>query len=129
MITIKNKIQIDEDVELVHEAYPGEVVQKGDWLYLIYQNQESEKVVLKLKEDELIMTRFSQPQTQMRFVSGGLAPASVPTPMGVQRMVTRSKAYQLNQSAQQLKLAYDLLMSPEADLPLASYELEISWTE
>lgn len=127
-ITIKNKIQIDDDVELIHEAYEGEVMTKGDWLYLLYQNREQEKVVIKVKDDELVMTRFSQPQTQMRFLAGGQAPASVPTPMGLQRLVTNSRAYHFDLPGQQVLVTYDLLLSPEAELPLASYELQISWT-
>lgn len=126
-ITLNNTITIDDQVELFHETYEGEVVEKGDWLYLIYQNSDKEKVVIKVKTDELVMTRFGSPQTLMRFVAGGFAPATIPTPMGVQRLVTNSRAFQLDEATQQVQISYDLMTSEEAELPLASYDLQISW--
>lgn len=126
-ITLKNTITIDDQVEIFHETYEGELVDKGGWHYLIYQNSDQEKVVIKVKTDELVMTRFGSPQTHMRFVAGGLAPATIPTPMGVQSLVTNSRAFQLDVLGQQVQLSYDLLTSEEAELPLASYDLQISW--
>lgn len=126
-ITLNNTITIDDQVEIFHETYTGEVVEKGDWLYLVYQNSDQEKVVVKIKQDELVMTRFATPQTQMRFISGGLASAQVPTPMGLQRLVTNSRTVIFSPAEQQVTIAYDLLTSAEAELPLASYNLQISW--
>lgn len=127
-IELKNTITIDDQIELFHEVYEGQVQGKGDWLYLTYRNSDKEQVVIKLKDDQLVMTRFSTPQSQMKFQANSLASATVPTPIGVQKLVTRSKSYQLNPAGQQVSLAYDLLLSPESDLPLASYDLIISWS-
>lgn len=126
-ITIQNKIQIDDDVELIHETHTGDLVVKGDWLYLIYHNSEGEKVIIKLNANELLMTRYSTPLTQLRLVAGGISTASIPTPMGIQQLVTNSRAFSLSTSQQTVLVSYDLLPSPEAQQPFASYELHISW--
>lgn len=127
IISLNNTITIDEQVEVIKEQYQGEVVAKGDWLYLIYHNAEQEKVVIKLKPGELVMTRFSQPQTHMRFVAGAKAPATLSTPLGLQSLVTNSRAFLYDRVGQSIRLVYDLLTSQEAELPLATYELELSW--
>lgn len=126
-IQLNNAIQIDDQTELIHEVYEGELVDKAGSRYLIYHNNDKEKVVIKFKAGELVMTRFGQPQTLMRFVAGGQAPASIPTPMGVQQLVTATKSLVLDDQDQKIRVSYDLLTSPEADLPLASYTLTIRW--
>lgn len=126
-IELLNNIQIDDQTELFHEVYEGEVLEKAGWLYLIYQNNDQEKVVIKIKSEELVMTRFGQPQTLMRFVKGQAAPATIPTPMGIQRLTTQTTQFQLDKEAGKLRLAYDLLTDPEASQALANYRLNISW--
>lgn len=126
-IEIKNTITIDDQVEMIREVYDCELVEKTGWHYLIYQNSEQEKVVIKIKSDEMVMTRFSTPQSLMRFVKGGVSTAHIPTPMGVQKLLTDSKTFELNSQEQLLRISYDLLMSMEHEQALASYDLEISW--
>lgn len=127
-IQLTNTIQIDDQTELIHEVYEGEVVEKAGGLYLIYQNTDQEKVVIKIKGAELVMTRFGQPQTLMRFVAGGQAPATIPTPMGVQQLVTNTRSLKRDDTAQKVQVSYDLLTSAEAKQPLATYTLTISWS-
>lgn len=124
-ITIKNQIQIGSETELIHEEYKGDLTIKGDYFYLVYQNDESEKVVLKFKADELLMTRFSKPQSLMRFTANDLALCSIPTPMGMQKMVTKTHRFDLVDDM--LHLAYELLPHVEAEQAFASYQMTISW--
>lgn len=125
-ISIKNRIQMGSECELIHEAYQGELTIKGDYHYLVYDNDEKEKVVLKFKSDELVMTRFSKPQSLMRFVANSLGVCTIPTPMGIQKMVTRSSAFQLE--ANSLRLSYQLLPYAEAEEAFADYDMEIAWS-
>lgn len=127
-IQLTNTIVIDDQTEAIQEVYEGEVVEKVGSRYLIYQNNEQEKVVIKVKPGELVMTRFGQPQTHMRFVVGGQAPATIPTPIGAQNLVTATKLLTVNDLEQKVEIHYDLLTSPEAERPLASYILMISWS-
>lgn len=124
-IAIKNKIDLDGQVELIHEEHEVVVTKKNGQLYLVYQNAESEKVVIKCQDKELVMTRFGQPNTIMRFLAGGYARASMPTPMGLQQLVTLTKSFDLRDNC--LSLTYDLLPNEEATQVFASYDLQISW--
>lgn len=124
-ITIKNKIQMGSETELIHEEHQGELVVKGDYFYLVYQNEEAEKVVLKFKADELLMTRFSKPQSLMRFVASDFGFCSIPTPLGIQKIISKTYCFVLEEN--QLQLAYDFLPHSEAEEVLASYQMSISW--
>nr|WP_156806110.1 DUF1934 family protein [Streptococcus sp. S784/96/1] len=124
-IMIKNKIQMGNEMELIHEEYEGELTLKGDYHYLVYQNEETEKVILKFKSDELLMTRFSKPQSLMRFVADDLALCSIPTPMGTQKMVTKTHRFELGQDV--LTLSYELLPHMDSKEALATYQMSISW--
>ena len=66
-IKIKNKIKVDDQVEIIEEIHECELMEKGDYTYLVHHNSEEEKVVIKLNQEELIMTRFSNPKSIMRF--------------------------------------------------------------
>lgn len=124
-IQIKNKIDIDGEIELVHEVHEADLTVKGDYHYLIYQNGEGEKVVIKFNDQTLVMTRFSTPQSVMRFEKSNFAPCSIPSPMGVQKIVSKTMRYHL--ANQNLSLSYSLLPYSEAEHAFASYELQITW--
>ena len=66
-IKIKNKIKVGDQTEIIEEIHTCEVMEKGDYTYLVHHNSEKEKVVIKLNQDELVMTRFSNPKSIMRF--------------------------------------------------------------
>ena len=51
-IKIKNKIKVGDQTEIIEEIHTCEVMEKGDYTYLVHHNSEKEKVVIKLKQDE-----------------------------------------------------------------------------
>lgn len=126
-IHIHNTIQMAGETEIINEIHEGQWTVKADCHYLVYINQDGEKVVLKMSDEELVMNRFSTPKSSMRFTQGDLNVASIPTPLGVQRLVTQTFKYNLDLSHQKLSLTYNLLSDPESPDPLASYKMVITW--
>ena len=107
-IRMKNQIQLDGQTELIDQMYDAEWTQKGDYHYLLFKNEEDEKVVLKFHDTELNMTRFSNPKTLMRFIKGDRALVGVPTPMGLQTLITDTQRYHLDLEKQIIFLDYQL---------------------
>lgn len=122
-IRMRNTIQFDEQLEVIDQLYDVEVREKGDFSYLLFYNEEKEKVVLKFHEEELVMTRFSSPKTIMRFLRDSDSLAYIPTPMGMQEFIIQTNRYQVDR--QKIELAYQL-QNQEGHL-FASYQLEITW--
>ena len=122
-IRMRNTIQFDEQLEVIDQLYDVELREKGDYSYLLFYNEEKEKVVLKFHEKELVMTRFSKPNTIMRFLKGQDSLAYIPTPMGVQEFIIETSRYELE--GQKIYLDYQL--QNKEGLPFASYRLEITW--
>ena len=122
-IRMRNTIQFDEQLEVIDQLYDVEVREKGDYSYLLFYNEEKEKVVLKFHEEELVMTRFSNPKTIMRFLKASDSLAYIPTPMGMQEFIIQTNHYKLD--GQKIELAYQL--QNQEGQPFASYQLEISW--
>lgn len=122
-IRMRNRIQFDEQLEVVDQLYDVEVREKGDYSYLLFYNEEKEKVVLKFHEEELVMTRFSNPKTIMRFLKASDSLAYIPTPMGMQEFIIQTNHYELD--GQKIELAYQ--MQNQEGHPFASYQLEITW--
>ncbi|MBP7055018.1 MAG: DUF1934 domain-containing protein [Streptococcus sp.] len=125
-IRLQNEIDLDGKVEIIDQRFQVEVKEKDGHLYLIFVNDEAEKVVIKCDDEELVMTRFSTPKSIMRFISNKEIIVTIPTPMGIQHFVTNTKNYQLNRSEQYLRLQYDL-MGLENQQRFASYDMAISW--
>ena len=122
-IRMRNRIQFDEQLEVVDQLYDVEVHKKGDYSYLLFYNEEKEKVVLKFHEEELVMTRFSSPKTIMRFLKDSDSLAYIPTPMGMQEFIIQTNHYELD--GQKIELAYQL--QNQEGHSFASYQLEITW--
>ena len=122
-IRMQNTIQFDEQLEVVDQLYDVEVREKGDYSYLLFYNEENEKVVLKFHEEELVMTRFSSPKTIMRFLKDSDSLAYIPTPMGMQEFIIQTNHYKLDR--QKIEIAYQL--QNQEGHPFASYQLEITW--
>ena len=122
-IRMRNRIQFDEQLEVIDQLYNVEVHEKGDFNYLLFYNEEKEKVVLKFHEEELVMTRFSSPKTIMRFLKDSDSLAYIPTPMGMQEFIIQTNHYKLD--GQKIELAYQL--QNQEGHPFASYQLEITW--
>ena len=122
-IRMQNTIQFDEQLEVVDQLYDVEVREKGDYSYLLFYNEENEKVVLKFHEEELVMTRFSSPKTIMRFLKDSDSLAYIPIPMGMQEFIIQTNHYELD--GQKIELAYQL--QNQEGHSFASYQLEITW--
>ena len=122
-IRMRNRIQFDEQLEVIDQLYDVEVREKGDYSYLLFYNEEKEKVVLKFHEEELVMTRFSNPKTIMRFLKDSDSLAYIPNPTGMQEFIIQTSHYKLD--GQKIELAYQL--QNQEGQPFASYQLEITW--
>ena len=122
-IRMRNRIQFDEQLEVIDQLYDVEVREKGDYSYLLFYNEEKEKVVIKFHGQELVMTRFSTPKTIMRFLKNSDSLAYIPTPMGMQEFIIQTNHYELDR--QKIELAYQL--QNQEGYPFASYQLEITW--
>ena len=125
-IRLRNEIQIDNQVEVVDQVYPVEVMQKKGQFYLIFSNEEEEKTVIRCDDKELVMTRFSTPKSIMRFLLEKEAIVTLHTPLGIQHFVTSTHRYGLDRNEQEIKLDYDLKTLETGQL-FARYRMTISW--
>ena len=122
-IRIRNTIQFDEQLEVIDQLYDVELREKGDFSYLLFYNEEQEKVVLKFNGEELVMSRFSNPKTIMRFLKDSDSLAYIPTPIGMQEFIIQTSHYEVGK--EKIVLAYQL--QNKEGVPFANYRLEITW--
>ncbi|MGP0132566.1 DUF1934 domain-containing protein [Streptococcus pneumoniae] len=126
-IRMRNTIQFDEQLEVIDQLYDVEVHEKGDYSYLLFyneeKNEEKEKVVIKFHGQELVMSRFSNPKTIMRFLKNSDSLAYIPTPMGMQEFIIQTSHYQVDRQ----KIELDYQLQNQEGHPFASYQLEITW--
>ena len=122
-IRMRNTIKFDEQLEVIDQLYDVELREKGDFSYLLFYNEEQEKVVIKFQEEELVMTRFSNPKTIMRFLKDSDSLAYIPTPMGMQEFIIQTSHYEVGE--EKIELAYQL--QNKEGVPFADYRLEITW--
>ena len=122
-IRMRNTIKFDEQLEVIDQLYDVELREKGDFSYLLFYNEEQEKVVIKFQEEELVMTRFSNPKTIMRFLKDSDSLAYIPTPMGMQEFIIQTSHYEVG--GEKIELAYQL--QNKKGVPFADYRLEITW--
>ena len=122
-IRMRNKIQFDDQLEVVDQLYDVELREKGEFSYLLFYNEDQEKVVIKFQEDELVMSRFSNPKTIMRFLKESDSLAYIPTPMGMQEFIIQTSHYEVGE--EKIELAYQL--QNKEGVPFANYRLEITW--
>ena len=122
-IRMRNTIKFDEQLEVIDQLYDVELREKGDFSYLLFYNEEQEKVVIKFQEEELVMTRFSNPKTIMRFLKDSDSLAYIPTPMGLQEFIIQTSHYEVGE--EKIELAYQL--QNKEGFPFANYRLEITW--
>ncbi|WP_062199545.1 DUF1934 domain-containing protein [Streptococcus sp. DD04] len=127
-IRMRNQIKLDDQIELIDQIYDVEWTQKGDYHYLLYKNEEKEKVVLKFNADKLTMTRFSKPKSILSFVKDSQHFVAIPTPLGAQHFLTDTQHYHLDVENQALELHYDLKRADDDQL-FASYQMKIEWKE
>ena len=122
-IRMRNTIKFDEQMEVIDQLYDVELREKGDFSYLLFYNEEQEKVVLKFNGEELVMSRFSNPKTIMRFLKDTDSLAYIPTPMGLQEFIIQTSHYEVGE--EKIELAYQL--QNKEGVPFANYRLEITW--
>ena len=122
-IRMRNTIQFDEQLEVIDQLYDMEVHERGDYSYLLFYNEEKEKVVIKFHGQELVMSRFSNPKTIMRFLKDSDSLAYIPTPMGMQEFIIQTSHYEVGK--EKIVLAYQL--QNKEGVPFANYRLEITW--
>ena len=122
-IRMRNTIKFDEQLEVIDQLYDVELREKGDFSYLLFFNEDQEKVVLKFNGEELVMSRFSNPKTIMRFLKDSDSLAYIPTPMGMQEFVIQTSHYEVSEG--KIELAYQLQNKEE--VAFANYRLEITW--
>ena len=122
-IRMRNTIKFDEQLEVIDQLYDVELREKGDFSYLLFYNEDQEKVVLKFNGEELVMTRFSNPKSIMRFLKDSDSLAYIPTPMGLQEFIIQTSHYEVCE--EKIELAYQL--QNKEGVPFANYRLEITW--
>ena len=122
-IRMRNTIKFDEQLEVIDQLYDVELREKGDFSYLLFYNGEQEKVVLKFNGEELVMSRFSNPKTIMRFLKDSDSLAYIPTPIGMQEFIIQTSYYEVGE--EKIGLAYQL--QNKEGVPFANYRLEITW--
>ena len=122
-IRMRNTIKFDEQLEVIDQLYDVELREKGDFSYLLFYNEDQEKVVLKFNGEELVMTRFSNPKTIMRFLKDSDSLAYIPTPIGMQEFIIQTSHYEVGE--EKIELGYQL--QNKEGVPFANYRLEITW--
>ena len=122
-IRMRNTIKFDEQLEVIDQLYDVKLREKGDFSYLLFYNEDQEKVVLKFNGEELVMSRFSNPKTIMRFLKDSDSLAYIPTPMGLQEFIIQTSHYEVGE--EKIELAYQL--QNKEGVPFANYRLEITW--
>ena len=125
-IRIRNQIRFGDQIEVVDQFYEGKKKKKGGFQYLLYVNEEGEKVALKFHDRELTMTRFSSQKSIMKFMASEKSQALIPTPMGMQQFVINTVDYLLEE--QSLSLSYQLL-TVDGSQQFATYRLELTWED
>ena len=122
-IRMRNTIKFDDQLEVIDQLYDVELREKGDFSYLLFYNEDQEKVVLKFNGEELVMSRFSNPKTIMRFLKDSDSLAYIPTPMGLQEFIIQTSHYEVGE--EKIELSYQL--QNKEGVPFANYRLEITW--
>ena len=122
-IRMRNTIKFDDQLEVIDQLYDVELREKGDFSYLLFYNEDQEKVVLKFNGEELVMSRFSNPKTIMRFLKDSDSLAYIPTPMGLQEFIIQTSHYEVGE--EKIELSYQL--QNKEGVPFANYRLEIIW--
>lgn len=123
-IIIQNEIDLDGEMEVVEEIRDAEAVEKGGFLYLTYQNDEKERVVLKITDTDCTMTRFSKPKSVMHFINQETTVTQIATPVGIQILHVVTDHYQKREN--QITVGYALQI-PQTGQDLACYHLNIRW--
>ncbi|GFH39953.1 DUF1934 domain-containing protein [Pseudolactococcus insecticola] len=122
-IMIDNIIEIDEQKEVIHEVVTGEYREKNGQQYLIYQNELSEKVVMKYGTEMLTITRFSNPSSIMKMHPEITTKTAIATPVGAQHFDLKTQQYQQQENG--FDTQYQLF---QMDQKIAQYHLSVRFS-
>ncbi|WP_223804484.1 YwiB family protein [Lactococcus kimchii] len=122
-ITIRNRIKIDHQEELIKESYPVELKKGNSATMLRYQNATGEKILLKFDEQALTMTRFSTPPVKMHFHPEN---PSVTNYEGLGELSLSTQTLSIDPEQQKIKISYQLA---QQGLKIGDYHLRIDWTD
>ena len=122
-IIIRNRIKIDQQEEMVKEIYQGEFKKVNLQTLLKYENAANEKVLLKIDEDEVIMTRFAKRPFKMHFQPEG---TTLTEYEGVGELSLFTNTLSIDQERKIIKINYQLSQGAQK---IADYHLRIDWTE
>lgn len=122
-ITIDNLINIDHETEIIHEEYTGDYHEKNGSHFLVYQNEISEKVVMKYDTEMLTITRFSKPSTIMKMHPEVVTKTAIATPVAPQRFEIKTQLYK--KSATGFKASYQFW---QGETKIAQYDLEVHFS-
>ena len=127
-IHLRNEIDLDGQREVIDQTHPVDVTEKNGFSYFIFVNEEKERVVIKCNDQELIMTRFSNPKSVLRFHREVQALVTIPTPMGIQHFITKTSKFIFDKTNHSIKLDY-VLKQPDSESQniFAKYQLELTW--
>lgn len=112
--------------ETIKESYPVELIKKNGYCFLVYQNEENEKVILKFNNEELTMTRYTNPKTIMQFHKNEVKEMMIPTPLGRQVFLTKTDFFEFSKDTQSLSLHYQLKQAANGNL-MANYQMKVEW--
>ena len=122
-IIIRNRIKIDQQEEMVKEIYQGEFKKVNLQTLLKYENAANEKVLLKIDEDEVIMTRFAKRPIKMHFQPEG---TTLTEYEGLGELSLSTNTLSIDQERKIIKINYQLSQGAQK---IADYHLRIDWTE
>lgn len=122
-IIIRNRIKIDQQEEMVKEIYQGEFKKVNLQTLLKYENAANEKVLLKIDEDEVIMTRFAKRPIKMHFQPEG---TTLTEYEGLGELSLFTNTLSIDQERKIIKINYQLSQGAKK---IADYHLRIDWTE
>lgn len=122
-IIIRNRIKIDQQEEMVKEIYQGEFKKVNLQTLLKYENAANEKVLLKIDEDEVIMTRFAKRPIKMHFQPEG---TTLTEYEGLGELSLFTNTLNIDQERKIIKINYQLSQGAQK---IADYHLRIDWTE
>ena len=122
-ITIRNKIKIDYQEELIKEKYQGELKKGNAQTLLKYQNANNEKVLLKFDENEVVMTRFAAKATKMYFRP---KTSTLTDYEGLGELSLFTHSLSIDQNQRTIKIKYQLSQGQQK---IADYHLRIDWQE
>lgn len=130
-VQLTTRIDQDGTVEEHQFQETGELIQKGDTVYLRYQEHQADQslvpVTFKIQTDQLLLTRGSaELRSQLQFQAQQTTTGQYQTPYGNLAMTTQTSDYQVRLDLPHLtgSVAVDYQLFNGANL-LGKYELRL----